>query len=126
MRTCEVCGRPIRSGYKYCWEHRHTSQAEALRGDRLFKKAEKLYWQFTAMKYYVGGFFLLFLVVYLVFYLDKELFFSVFMGAIFVGVIIFFIPLVLRNRIVKSKACEEYVSKYLRKHKEEQERRNRI
>jgi len=37
MKTCEVCGRPIRTGRKYCYEHRGT------RSDNVIDKAERKY-----------------------------------------------------------------------------------
>jgi len=40
MKTCEVCGRRIRTGYKYCYEHRHT------RSDNVVDKATKQYIKF--------------------------------------------------------------------------------
>lgn len=43
MKTCEICDRPIKTGRKYCWEHRHTSQAEALSGDRIINEATDAY-----------------------------------------------------------------------------------
>ena len=33
MKTCEICGRTIKTGRKYCWEHRHTAQANKIRDD---------------------------------------------------------------------------------------------
>ncbi len=42
-RACEVCGRPLKTGRKYCWEHRHTTQAEGLRGEKLINDATKRY-----------------------------------------------------------------------------------
>ena len=46
MRTCEICDRPIRTGRKYCWEHRRTAPAEALRGDRITNEATNEYIHF--------------------------------------------------------------------------------
>lgn len=43
MAECEICGRQIRTGRKYCWEHRHTSQAEAIRGERVLNEADNAY-----------------------------------------------------------------------------------
>lgn len=40
MRTCEVCGRRIRTGRKYCYEHRNT------RSDNVVNKATKRYIQY--------------------------------------------------------------------------------
>lgn len=34
-KTCEICGRQIKTGRKYCWEHRHTAQPNSMRKDRL-------------------------------------------------------------------------------------------
>lgn len=38
-KKCEICGRSIKSGYKYCWEHRHTAQAEK---NRILRKEDEL------------------------------------------------------------------------------------
>ena len=43
MKTCEICDRQIRTGRKYCWEHRCTAQAEALRGNRIIDEATEAY-----------------------------------------------------------------------------------
>jgi hypothetical protein len=40
---CEICGRRIKTGRKYCWEHRRTSQSEGLREMGLLNKADKYY-----------------------------------------------------------------------------------
>jgi hypothetical protein len=46
-KECEICGRPIKTGSKYCWEHRHTAQSESLRikseEDKLIKRANQEY-----------------------------------------------------------------------------------
>jgi cytochrome c biogenesis protein CcdA len=42
VRECEICGRTIKSGRKYCWEHRHTAQAEGLNS---MKKLENSYFK---------------------------------------------------------------------------------
>ena len=41
MAKCQIegCNRTLKSGWKYCFEHRHTAQAEALRGDRIINEA---------------------------------------------------------------------------------------
>ena len=44
LRECEICGRPIKTGRKYCWEHRHTVQAGKIRED---KKTEELIYSGT-------------------------------------------------------------------------------
>lgn len=121
MKTCEVCGRRIRTGTKYCWEHRHTSQAEALRGDRQFKKAEKFYYQWVLMKFFMLGLVLFFISSYMLLfngYVSSVLF--------LIALIVIFYPIVFKNRILESKKCEEYITKQLRRYKEKQERRNRI
>lgn len=47
MRTCEVCGRPIRTGRKYCYEHRGT------RSDNVVDKATKGYVNYHMNRTYV-------------------------------------------------------------------------
>jgi ABC-type multidrug transport system fused ATPase/permease subunit len=127
MKTCEVCGRRIRTGYKYCWEHRHTSEGEKLRGDVLFNKAQKFYFQWVSMIFMMIGFGLLFLISYLVVVLGG--FMLLVNGAMviaFIIMIIIFLPFVLKNRIIRSEKCEEYVKNHLRKHQDERDRINRI
>lgn len=51
MKTCEICDRPIKTGRKYCWEHRHTTQAEALRGDKIINQATKGYYNYRTKIY---------------------------------------------------------------------------
>ena len=51
MKTCEICDRPIKTGRKYCWEHRHTAQAEALRGDRVINEATEGYQKYHEKNY---------------------------------------------------------------------------
>ena len=46
MKTCEICDRLIKTGRKYCWEHRRTAQAEALRGDKIINDATKSYYNY--------------------------------------------------------------------------------
>ena len=46
MKTCEICDRPIRTGRKYCWEHRRTAQAEALQGGKIVDKATQAYLEY--------------------------------------------------------------------------------
>lgn len=46
MKTCEICDRPIKTGRKYCWEHRHTAQAEAIRGDKTINEAAQAYLEY--------------------------------------------------------------------------------
>jgi hypothetical protein len=62
-KTCEVCGRPIKTGRKYCWEHRHTGQSE---GRTSWERVEKGYvrhklgWFWLSIYryfYYLGIFF---------------------------------------------------------------------
>ena len=31
-KRCQVCGRRIKSGYKYCYKHRHTGDTDTYRG----------------------------------------------------------------------------------------------
>ncbi|MBM3247750.1 hypothetical protein FJZ17_04410 [Candidatus Pacearchaeota archaeon] len=50
MRECEICGRPIKTGRKYCWEHRHTAQAEALRGDKIIDDATRAFYQYKTKR----------------------------------------------------------------------------
>jgi hypothetical protein len=49
-KRCEVCDRKIRSGYRYCWEHRHTSQAARSGGMKTFNDAERGYRDFRLKK----------------------------------------------------------------------------
>ena len=49
MKTCEICDRPIRTGRKYCWEHRRTAQAETLRGDEIIETATEAYIKFRLL-----------------------------------------------------------------------------
>ena len=44
MKTCEVCGRPIRTGRKYCYEHRGT------RSDNVVDYATKQYVSHHSMR----------------------------------------------------------------------------
>jgi hypothetical protein len=43
-KECEICGRSIRTGRKYCWEHRHNSQADSIKGDKLIDEATNSYY----------------------------------------------------------------------------------
>lgn len=43
-KSCEICGRVIRSGRKYCWEHRKTAQAESTRISGIINKASMDYY----------------------------------------------------------------------------------
>lgn len=43
MKTCEICGRSIKTGKKYCWEHRHTAQANIIREDKEIDRATKAF-----------------------------------------------------------------------------------
>ena len=121
MRTCEICGRPIRTGRKYCWEHRHTSQAEAIRGDRLFNEATERYWKQTKIKYFAMALLVLFIATFFPIGV-----FGVLMVYILIIIFVCFWLMLNRNKILHSERCEEYVKNYLRKHQQEQERRNRI
>jgi len=116
------CDINFKTGRKYCYKHRHGASDE----DKLLNKAEKRYWQITAMKYYVVGYVLLLLIAIAVVSINPRLYFNAFMVFLLVAVIIIYIPLALKNRIIRSEKCEEYVSNYLRKHKEERDRRDRI
>jgi hypothetical protein len=121
QKTCEVCGRKIKTGYKYCWEHRHTSQAEALRGDRQFKKAEKFYYQRALMLYFMLGLLLFFISMY-------TLLFNVyvFLALFLIALVVIFYPIVFKNKILESEKCEDYITQQLQRYKEKQERKNRI
>jgi len=44
MKTCEVCGRRIRTGRKYCYEHRNT------RNDNIVNRATKGYINYHASR----------------------------------------------------------------------------
>ena len=46
MKTCEICDRPIKTGRKYCWKHRHTAQAEAIRGDKIIDESTRAYYRY--------------------------------------------------------------------------------
>jgi len=59
VKECEICGRTIKSGRKYCWEHRHTAQAEGLNS---IKRLEKSYFNFRLKeKYGIKGLILFYL-----------------------------------------------------------------
>lgn len=40
-KECDICGRPIKTGRKYCWEHRHTSQSKEVQEEKLIREAEE-------------------------------------------------------------------------------------
>jgi hypothetical protein len=62
IRTCEFCDRQIRTGRKYCWEHRHTS---GVGEGYIVDRATKLYFntQFKKTKIII---FLIFLTSFLI------------------------------------------------------------
>jgi Flp pilus assembly protein TadB len=39
-KTCEICGRQIKTGRKYCWEHRYTSQSEKIKNQQKERKED--------------------------------------------------------------------------------------
>jgi len=41
MGRCEVCGRRLVTGRKYCYEHRNTASAEYVKRENLIEQAEK-------------------------------------------------------------------------------------
>lgn len=41
-KECEICGRTIKTGRKYCWEHRNTSQGDAARAQKQLAEDKKL------------------------------------------------------------------------------------
>jgi hypothetical protein len=126
MKTCEICRREgriryIRTGRKYCWEHRHTSQAEGIRGDNLVNKAKRKYWERFIWKFYLIWAVLIFLIVIIS---ETTLHITTNIGVcfttFFIFAIIFLFAVVLlkffRKKILSSEKCEEYVKNYLRKH----------
>jgi hypothetical protein len=52
-KECVICGRPIRTGKKYCWEHRHAAQAEDVRGEQLIQKATRGYRRYKLGRFWV-------------------------------------------------------------------------
>jgi hypothetical protein len=77
MKTCEVCGRRIRTGYKYCWEHRHT------RSDNVVHKATNDYIRFQMNKTFIvwGTFTVLLLIAFLLIgYLVNQIYIALIIG----------------------------------------------
>lgn len=120
MKTCEVCGRPIRTGRIYCREHRRTKPAGQILEDQLLHKAQKLYYQRVATRFVGLGLGLLFLITYLVFLIGGYgLFINTFILILFIALTIIYLPIVFKNRIMRSEKCDEYIKKYLGRHKDE-------
>ena len=44
-RKCQIpgCNRTLKTGRKYCWEHRYTAQADSIRGEKLIEEATRDY-----------------------------------------------------------------------------------
>jgi len=52
MKECEVCGRPIRTGRKYCFEHRNSQDGFRINKEKLLSQATKAWIKFKLGKFW--------------------------------------------------------------------------
>ncbi len=105
MKTCEICGRPIKSGWKYCWEHRHTSQANTMREQREIDRATESFKDYK-LKRLTRKLVIAVLVIALMIFIFGGFFGKIFLNVLgsigFAGIIVLFaISEILRKRIEK-------------------------
>lgn len=117
MAECEICGRTLRTGRKYCWEHRHTNQSEESQKLKSFNHAEEfypIYQRRRSMKIvkiiFIGCLVAFFLVYYLIFQdraFEREHLTSMFKFFSVYIMLLVFIVILIAKFIFKAKTVSE-------------------
>ncbi len=113
-KTCEICGRIIKTGRKYCFEHRHTVSEYS---STKFDKIEDSYIKYKSIKYAKYGLLIWFISLILLFLLAQFKLFSTdgingLLLALYVG-IGFLFALILGKKVGRENAIDKIVNRDL-------------
>jgi len=142
-KHCEICGRPIKTGRKYCWEHRNNA-SEGKREEKIIDNATVAYHQYIIKKNdrvlfsFFTGIFFVWLVAIVLFRVSFPMFIILaavglvisFIASIYIAYKFFGVKPFYYKKIeqIDNKSPEyiDWVKEWVKQHRKEQEFRKSL